>query len=179
MRLGRIITFVLAAIAAVFGVAANTGAAENKEPVSVSIQCPQSEVKSGAEVKLFITVTNTSDQDVHVFKAPGADGHAEDENKIEVRDETGNLLPRADVEIAEIGGRQHKIPKRIKISRAGVLLKPGENLTDFSILSDLFDLSKPGTYTVTAQNERRSEDESPDLNFIYAKSNTITITVTE
>jgi hypothetical protein len=151
----------------------------SRQPFTVLIQCPQSEVKGGTEVRLLITVTNTSDQDVDLYKTPGPDGHAEDVNKIDVRDASGNLLKRADSQIIEIGGTQHTVPKRFRISRKGVILKPGESLEDFTILSNLFDLSKPGKYTVTAQNERRSGDSSHELKLIYVKSNTITITVTE
>jgi len=153
--------------------------AEDKAPITVSIQCVQPVVKSGSEVKLLITVTNKSDQDVDMYKTPGPDGHAEDVNKIDIRDASGNLLKRVDFQIVEIGGVQHKLPKRIRISRAGIILKPGASLDDFAILSNLFDLTKPGKYTVEVQNERRSGDSSHELNLIYVKSNTITITVTE
>ena len=130
-------------------------------------------------MKLVITVTNTSGQDVDLYKTPGPDGQAEDVNKIEVRDQSGNSLPRIDVQTVEIGGKLRTFPKKITKSRAGVILKPGESLKDFAILSNLFDLSKPGKYTVVAQNERRSGDSSHELNMIYVKSNMITITVTE
>jgi hypothetical protein len=88
------------------------GVAQDKAPVTVLIQCPQSEAKSGSEVKLVITVTNTSDQDVDLYKTPGPDGQAEDVNKIEVRDASGNLLKRVDFQIVEIGGARHTVPKR-------------------------------------------------------------------
>ncbi len=170
-------SFVLCGLIVVAG--AMCGVAQNKTPITVLIQCPQSELKSGSEVKLLITVTNTSDQDVDLYKTPGPDGQAEDVNKIEVRDESGRALPRADVQTVRIGGKLRTFPKKIIKSRAGVILKPGESLKDFAILSNLFDLSKPGKYTVTAQNERRSVDSSHELNLVYVKSNTITITVTE
>jgi hypothetical protein len=154
-------------------------AAEDKAPVTVLIQCKQTVVKSGSEVKLLVTVTNTSDQDLDLYKTPGPDGQAENVNKVEVRDESGNILPRADVQTVNIGGKLRTFPKKIAISRAGVTLKPGESLEDFTILGNLFDLSKPGKYAVTVQNERRSGDSGHELKLIYVKSNTITITVTE
>ena len=153
-------------------------AAEDKAPVTVSIQCPQSEVRSGSEVKLLITVTNASEQNITLYKLPGDDGQAEAANKIEVRDSSGNLLPRIDGQKVMIGGTQRMMPKRW-ISRKGVILKSGESLEDFTILSSIFDLSKPGKYTITVQNERRSDGPEHELKLIYVKSNIITITVTE
>jgi len=161
----------------VAAVSVMNGVAETKDAVSVSIQCSQSEVKSGAEVKLVITVTSTSDHDVNLYKTPGPDGQAEDVNRIEVRDGSGNLLPRAGVQTVEIGGTLRTLPKKIRVSRKGVILKPGENLTDFTILTNLFNLSKPGIYTVTVQNGRRPEDGGSNLKLIYVKSNAITIAV--
>ena len=170
-------SFVLCGLLAVS--CAMHSAAEDKAPVNVLIQCKQAIVKSGSEVKLLITVTNTSDQDVDLYKTPGPDGQAEDVNKIEVRDGSGNALPRADVQTVEIGGVLRTFPKKMTKSRMGVILKPGDSLEDFTILSNIFDLSKPGKYTVTVQNERRSSDSSNELKLIYVKSNTITVTVTE
>jgi hypothetical protein len=68
------------------------GVAEENGNVSISIQCPQSEVKSGSEVKLLVTVTNASggNLNAHMFE----NGHAGDAVKIEVGDESGKLLPR-------------------------------------------------------------------------------------
>jgi len=114
---------------------------------------------------------------VNLYKTPGPDGQAEDVNRIEVRDGSGNLLPRAGVQTVEIGGTLRTLPKKIRVSRKGVILKPGENLTDFTILTNLFNLSKPGIYTVTVQNGRRPEDGGSNLKLIYVKSNAITIAV--
>ena len=163
---------------AIAAVSTTCSLAEDKPPISVSIQCPQSEVKSGTEVKLLITVTNTSESDVEVYKAPGPDGQAEAVDKIEVRDASGNLLPRIDGQTVVIGGAKHTIPRRW-MSRKSVLLAPGGRLVDFTILSNLFDLSKPGQYTVIVRNERRADGSGPDLKEVYSTSNKITITVTE
>jgi len=171
-----ILAFVIATASAV-SASEILGVAQEPPPVTVLIQCQPSEVKSGSEVKLFITVSNTSDQDVHLYKTPGPDGQAEDVNKIEVRDEVGNKLSRSDVQTVEIGGKLRTFPKKMKVSRKGGIVKPGESLSDFAVLSNLFDLSKPGHYTVTVRNERRSGDLGPEMKLIYASSNTITLTV--
>jgi hypothetical protein len=170
----RAYSFVIVSIIAMAGF--GKAIAEDAVPVSVSIQSPVSEVKAGSEVKLIITVTNTSDHDVMLYKATGQDGQAEAVNKIDVRDESGALQPRIDGQMVEIGGAKHIVPKRW-MSRQGIRLKAGEKLEDFTRLSNLFDLSKPGKYAVTVRHEMRADSSGPDLKLIYATSNTITIRV--
>lgn len=63
-------------------------------PLSVSIRLSQPKVASLSGVKLFIAVTNRSQNDVELDRSASFDGHAEDVNKIEVRDDSGKLLQR-------------------------------------------------------------------------------------
>jgi hypothetical protein len=77
-----------------------------------------------------------------------------------------------------MNGRINHLPKRW-ISRTTIAVEPGKSSEDFLIVSNLFDLSKPGKYAVTVRHEMRADDSNPDIKLIYAKSNTITITVTE
>ncbi len=149
---------------------------EETSPVAVKIECPSPQVRSGAEVKLVITVVNTSDRAVSVYRAAGPDGQAEAVNKIVVRDSSGNSVGRIDGQTVSIGGTRHKIPPTW-LSRKGVILKPGEQMVDFALLNKLFDMGKPGTYTVTVQNEMRADDPGPEVKFIDTASNTVEITV--
>lgn len=167
-------TVILYVVVAAAGVM--IGFAEDKPAISVHIACPQEEVKSGSQIKLIVVATNLSHDDVDVYKA-AVDGEAEDANAIEVRDESGKLMPRIDVRSFNTGGKIHTLPKKMRVNRVGVVLKPGEKLEDFAILSNLFDLSKPGRYTVTVQGERRSDDPNSGMTLIYDKSNVLNITV--
>jgi hypothetical protein len=134
-------------------------------------------VKSGVSIRLDITVTNISDQPISFYKARGADGQAEAANSFEVRDASGNQLRRIDGHTVWIHGEAHSMLPPI-LSRKGVLLKPGETLDDFAILSNLFDLSKPGKYTITAQQYVPFVNRGAKPSGIDAGSNTIEITVT-
>src|ERR1700678_3877903 len=91
--IGRYSLALCSLIAAVSGM---NGIAKDEDAASVSIQCMQSEVKSGTEVKVNFTVVNTSDHELWLDKVWGKDGHAEDFNIIEVRDGSGKQQPRID-----------------------------------------------------------------------------------
>ena len=60
-----------------------------------------------------------------------------------------------------------------------IRLDPGQSNEDFLILNNLFDLSKPGKYTVTVGHGLRVDVPGSDPNLMNVPSNTITITVTE
>jgi hypothetical protein len=133
-------------------------------------------VKSGARVRLDITVTNISDHPICFYKARGAGGQAEAANSFEARDASGNRLRRIDGYTVWIHGEAHtKLP--LILSRKGVVLKPDETLDDFTTLSNLFDLTKPGRYTVTARQAVPFVHPGAKPSGIIAASNTIEITV--
>jgi hypothetical protein len=142
-------------------------------PFTLSIKSSPSTVKAGTEIKLEITVANVSDRPISVYQVSG---EAEAVNKIEVRDTSGSVLPRIDGRTMMISGKPHYLPKQW-LSRKGVVLKPGETLEDFSILSKMFDLTKPGKYAIVAKHWIRKGESEPIPGWIGATSNTIYITV--
>jgi hypothetical protein len=150
--------------------------AQTSSPVRVVIETQDVSPKSGARIDLKITVTNRSDQPISVYRVPGPDGQAEAVNKIEVRDPSGQLLARIDGRPVTVNGKLRMLPKRW-LTRAGVILKPGEELKDFAVLTNLFDMTRPGAYEVTVRHELRVDDPGPDIKFLYTRSNTIKITV--
>lgn len=152
--------------------------AQQESPIAASISTPTPTIKSGAELKVYVAITNTSDYTVRIYKALGPDGQAEAANHIDVYDAGGKQLSRIDGPAIQMNGQTRHLPKRW-ISRTTDEVKPGESSKDFLILSNLFDLSKPGKYTVTLRHEMRSDDSDPNLKLVYATSNTIAITVTE
>ena len=139
-------------------------------PVTVSITTPEKAVKSGSEIRVNITVTNNSDETVRTPKVLGLDrqgGQPESANGIDVTDSKGQPLRR-------LPGHQSWLSQALKA------LKPGDSDEDFLILTKLFDLSKPGQYTVGVRHEIMEPDESEDgFKRIFVPSNSISITVTD
>jgi len=152
--------------------------AQQEAPITASISTPTPAIRSGAELKVNVTITNTSDHAVRLYKALGPDGQAEAANHIEVFDADGKKLSRIDGPAIQKNGRNSHLPKAW-ISRTTIAVGPGESSEDFLILSNLFDLSKPGKYSVTLRHEMRAGDSDPNIKLIYATSNTIAFTVTE
>jgi hypothetical protein len=150
--------------------------AEQPVPITVSIVTPTPVTKSGAEVRIGVTVANTSDHAVKLYKALGPDGQAEEANHVDAYDADGKALSRIDGRAVQVHGETHHLPKQW-IGRTTVFVEPGKTADDFLILSNLFDLSKPGKYTVTVRQEKRADDSDPDVKLIYATSNKVAITV--
>jgi hypothetical protein len=152
--------------------------AQQEPPITVSITTPTPVTKSGTEVRVNVTVTNNSDHSIRLYKALGPDGQAEAANQVDVYDATGKKLLRIDGRAIQMQGQTHYLPKQW-ISRKTVPLEPGQSCDDFLIMSNLFNLSNPGKYTVTVRHEMRTYSSDSGDKLIDVPSNTITITVTE
>ena len=70
--------------------------AQVKSPITVSITTPTLVTKTGEAIRVNVTVTNTSDHSVKLYKALGPDGQAEVANQIDVLDADGKKLSRID-----------------------------------------------------------------------------------
>jgi hypothetical protein len=146
-------------------------------PFAITISAP-TEIWSGeAAIRVEVKVTNISDHEIRIYKALGPGGQAEAANDVEVAGPDGKALPRIDGRAVTVHGEVHHFAKQW-ISRKTVPLGPAQSLDDFLILSDLFDLSSPGIYTVKLQHGVRSDDPVAGPGLVYGVSNTITITVT-
>lgn len=150
--------------------------AQQRSPITVSIMTPTPVTKSGTDVRVNITVTNTSGHAVKLYKALGPDGQAEAANQVDVYDGEGKKLPRVDGRTMHVRGETYHLPKQW-ISRKKILVETGQSSDDFLVLSNLFDISKPGEYAVSVRQEMRTDDSDPDVKLIYATSNRITVTV--
>jgi hypothetical protein len=126
-------------------------------------------------VRLDIRVVNTSDQPIFIWQE--GYGRAESANHIEVRDASGNPLPRTDGPIVLKDGKPVHLPINW-LTRKGTFLKPGEKSDDFSILSNMFDLTRPGKYLVTVEQDIH-HGSSPTTDWTNATSKTIDITVVD
>jgi hypothetical protein len=174
-------------MAMLLGMYSMCAAQSTKPAISITINSSPTVVKTGTEVKVEITLTNVSNHQITLAK-DNAQNHGESFNRIEVRDQKGNLAP--DTRYARfLKGKVSDDDKRQDKNKAvgdhGVelvndlpldsaaphVLKPGETLKDEIVVTKLFDLSTPGKYTIQVD---RHDDEGKTT----VKANAITVTVT-
>lgn len=137
-------------------------------PFVIEIKTAESSFKSGAEIKLQISLTNTSDHDIVATKGKG-DAAAEDAGyMVEAWDTEGNHPPETTLLRALTGKEESSQP--IISSSVLVPLSPGQSVTNGMIANKFYYLSKAGKYRIQVQ--RRDP-----LSGITIKSNVISITV--
>lgn len=151
-----------------FALAAIPSSAQTGQvPFSIAISTQSDLVKAGAEILVEITLTNTSDHEIRLGKAPGNLPQAESEYSIEVRDSKGHLAPDTDY--------GHKVREK-KIwfyrSRDSFNLQPGESLKDGTVITKLYDLSRQDRYTITVSRPIPEQWGKGTV-----KSNSINITI--
>lgn len=150
--------------------------AQQPAPVAVVISSPNQVVKVGSEIRVDITVSNVTTQSVSEYWAGEPnDGEAEAGNDIQIFDANGKKLSRMDGPVIHKGGDTYHLRKGW-ISRRVIPLGPGKTSTNYFILTNLFDLSKPGTYTVVVRHELQGEG---DYIMVTAQPNPLTITITQ
>ena len=141
--------------------------AQQRVPITVTISTPTPVAKSGTEIRIDVSVKNTSDQTIPILKALGFDGQTEFVNHPHVFDAKGEP-------VAWIAGRHSGL------SRKTITVEPGKSEDDFMILSKLYDMTKPGAYKVVVQHELEHFGvHHPDERFQFVRSNELQITVTE
>lgn len=140
--------------------------AQQKAPITVTISTPTPVVKSGAPIRIDVSVLNASDQPVRILKALGSDGQAEFVNRVQVYDAHGKPLP-------------HATGRHSAISRKTIPLEPGKSANDFLMLTGLYDLLNPGLYRVVVRHEfAQPNAPQADARRLFVESNTLAITVT-
>jgi hypothetical protein len=121
-------------------------------------------VRAGSWVGFRIRKTNVTDHEIiKLSDAPGASGYM-----YEVRDASGNLVElkkHKDLIMTSDGENRVQGTK-------DMVLQPGESKINFESLESLYELDKPGSYTIQV-SEHISNDPLSDV----VKSNIITITV--
>jgi hypothetical protein len=130
---------------------------------TITISTPESVVKTGSDMRLKATMTNTSDRDIFytVGTGPIID--------IKIRDVEGKLVPET-----PDGRKIHGTDRREGPGPGTVIrvpIKPGKAFEGESILNQEYDLSNPGKYTIQAHRFDR-------VSKTMVKSNTITVTAT-
>ena len=131
----------------------------SQAPFKIAITAENSEIVAGADVSIKVSLTNTSDQDVFEG-AMYMDGIGLDSTfRFEVRGEHGKLVPKRTYPHEEL--RTGKVIFRT-ISR-------GETYTQNQLVSALYDMRKPGKYTIQVWRRNPEYD---------IKSKIVTVTVT-
>jgi hypothetical protein len=144
-----------------------------KPPATLKIQLQASSFTEGTPIKLDVVVKNISKKELNVWKAsPQVDGEAEAYVYVEVRDTAGKALSRIDGVMIVRNGKSYMRPKAW-ITRKGISVAPGKALHDFLLLSNLFDLSKAGSYVVSAKMEDAWPNSGPEMKLWEADSNQI------
>jgi hypothetical protein len=155
--------------------------AQQPLPAQLSITVGSEQVRKGSPINLQMTLTNISDAPLEIHTASGKPdgGHAEDYSEIHVDNSAGVALRRMDgYQVERSYGSQVRMPHAV-ISRRPVVLAPSDSFHDFAVLTRLFDLNEPGTYTIYVVEEVRLDRSSPQPQRIAIRSNTIHITVTD
>lgn len=119
--------------------------------------------RSTFAVRLDVILRNLSAEDVLV---PKIDGHAEDYLHIKVRDSDGKQLLRIDRRTFVKNGKSYSFPKRGWGSRKLETIKPNGPSHDYLVLSDLFELSKPGAYTISAKAGLQRPYPGPEIKWV-------------
>ena len=134
-------------------------------------------VKAGSDLKLTVTLTNTSDRYITVSMwAPEERSFA-----VDVREQDGSAAGKTRYYRMIMGddtGKDASEPPldptktTVEVFRSGFAgVQPGETKTYSFLINKLYDLSQPGKYTIQV-----SQDDS--LNKLTVKSNTISLTIT-
>jgi len=120
--------------------------------------------KAGAEVGIHVVKTNTSKYDEDWSDLPNGMASSFDKYRYDVRDSNGNPVGERVIEPADSAATHAKYHK----------LAPGESQFTIASITTLYDLSRPGKYTIQV-----SQPVSDNIQDGVVKSNTISVTVTE
>jgi hypothetical protein len=112
------------------------------------ISTPQASVRSGDEIRIKITLTNTSKSDLLVPKSINND-EAGFHYDVEVRDEKGNVVPKKEVNLGlkDLGNGRSEALIPIE-TMVVVTVKPGESLVEEMVVTGRFEKFLPGKYTI-------------------------------
>jgi hypothetical protein len=128
---------------------------------SLSLKAPES-VKAGSYVVLEITLTNTTDHQIYVAELLGG---GELNYDIQVRDSTGKSAQET-----PFGHKLHTHTANLGGSIVRRTVDPGKTVVSHANLNTVYELKRPGDYTVQVS----SRDPSTHT---VVQTNTITLTV--
>ena len=132
-------------------------------PFTLTLEAEQNPIKAGSEVKVDITLRNSSNHPIAVGL-----GLAEVDYALGVRDSQNRIPPETDF--------ARKSKGRVYFSNETVFtLQPGETVPkEMLVISKFYDLSRPGRYTIQV-----SRTVPKELGGGTVKSDAITISITD
>jgi hypothetical protein len=154
---------------AVFAISATIQGASGALPFSVALHPPVGPTKTGDEVVLTAVTMNTSDHEVRFARSFARREEVYDYD-IEIKDNQGRM-PR----LTEAYSRLREHPTSRWGSYSTYVLLPGKSFEEELVLTKLYDLKRPGEYTVSVLRGQRPIWQTQSKAAV--KSNTITITV--
>jgi hypothetical protein len=131
---------------------------------SLAVSVAKDGVKAGAEVRLRILLTNLTDHQILIGRLLHPLGQ-ENEYSFDVRDDQGRKVPLTRYGRA-VNGTPDKGDERQDCgdcSGFGQDVEPHEKITDEIVISKIYDLTKPGKYTVQASRSHRISRESETI----------------
>jgi hypothetical protein len=131
----------------------------NTAPFKIAISTDKTTVVSGADVVVDVSLTNNSNRDVEEGVMYKQGISLDSTFRFEVRDDRGKLVPKRSYPHEELR------PGNVNFRT----IRAGQALTQAQPVSALYDMRKPGKYTI--QVWRRNPDYE-------IKSNIVTVTVT-
>jgi hypothetical protein len=142
-----------------------------ESPFTLTLSSPQSTIHAGSEVKIDITLTNVSQQDIYYFPViTGRPSDMEGGFRLDVRDSENKRVQETAHGMKVHDSEPTRTPHRGSVFSTRQTIKPGGTLLRSRVLSEEFNLSKPGQYTVQAER-------ADPLTHLTAKSNKLVITV--
>jgi hypothetical protein len=136
------------------------GQQSTNPPFRIAISPESSTVVAEADVWIKVSLTNTSDQEISEGVGYISGTNLDSTLRFEVRDKHGKLVPKRTYPHPELG-----YPGSVRFRTISL----GATLTQDQRVSALYDMRKPGKYTI--QVWRRNSDYD-------IKSNIVTVTVT-
>jgi hypothetical protein len=137
------------------------------KPFTITLEAETPQVKVGGQVILDVIMTNTSDHEIDCTMYY----HSQIDQRYGYQVFYEDGTPAA------------KIDKRLSSDSFACVLDPGESSQSGGLISQIFDFSRPGKYTIQASRLVLGDDQRPDTlemhkdPWIEIKSNTIDITV--
>jgi hypothetical protein len=138
-------------------------------PFSVALRPPVGPIKAGDQVVLTAVTTNTSDHEVR-FARSFAPREEVSDYDIDIKDSEGQTPP-----LTEAYSRLREHPTARWGSYSTYALLPGKSFEEELIVTKLYDLNRPGKYTVSVLRGQRPTWQTQGKAAV--RSNTITITV--
>jgi len=148
--------------------------AETKAPFSLTIGAVNSKVSAGSQIWILVALENISGHEISVYReyTPDQGGFV---YTADVRDEKATAVPETKFNRRL---QSHDTPEEFAREPYVVLgsggeqgLGPGMRMTDRIDVSRLYDLSRPGTYTIQVQRLDLGSKT-------FVRSNKISVTVT-